>query len=93
MSGRRRQPVVIAAAPAPPLPVGVFRLWAAVLERGLTDWRESRTIESAAARLRVAELATWLGTARHAPGTFLWICDVLGLEPDAVRRAFARDRW
>jgi hypothetical protein len=48
----------------------------------------------AAAQVRAwqAEAQAWFAAADHTPAGFGWVCDALGLEPDAVRRKLAAAR-
>jgi len=59
---------------------GTKALMLAVLEEGI------RNCCGPAGRLR-AEAEDWVRSTRRAPFSFLVICETLGLEPDAVRRA------
>jgi hypothetical protein len=43
-------------------------------------------------RLWKAEAEAWFAAADHRPAGFGWVCDALGLEPDAVRRKLAAAR-
>ena len=70
--------------PTPPvLDGGTFRLWGAVLERALADRRDPDLSREAK-----VELLTWVRSERVQPASFCWLCQVVGLEPAAVRRAF-----
>ena len=61
--------------------------WAAVLERRFIAAAQTEDAYVAAARKARTEAVLWVGGDSTARGSFLWVCDLLGLEPDAVRRA------
>jgi hypothetical protein len=54
-------------------------LWLAVINQALYDLTATKTplIKSARA---------WFLLSNRDPGSFIWVCDYLGLEPTAVRR-------
>jgi hypothetical protein len=62
---------------------GTKALMLAVLEEGI------RNCCGRPGRLRT-EAEDWVRSTRRAPFSFLVICETLGLEPDAVRRALAQ---
>lgn len=61
--------------------------WAAVLERRFIAAAQSEEAYVAAARKARREAIAWIADGSTAKGSFMWVCDLLGLEPDAVRRA------
>jgi hypothetical protein len=67
-------------------------LWAAVLIRAyddywgkLTNWgeynRERRVVD---------EARRWFTSDRKGVSSFLWVCEVLGLDPEAIRKRIAQ---
>jgi len=58
---------------------GELSLWAAVLQLAVWDFRYSPRCKSAA--------RAWLWSPAHSLGSFLWIADLFGLDPCAVRTA------
>ena len=54
------------------------RLWTAVLRQAITDAQGSYDVYRQKAR-------DWLLSENREPHSFLWICEVLGLEPDLFR--------
>lgn len=57
---------------------GERQLWSAVLMQALKDY--------AGAGDR-GEVERWLASNWYAPGSFRWVCDVLGMNPGGVRVA------
>lgn len=56
------------------------RLWGAVLESVRHElWSEQPD-----------KAREYLDSRHFGPGSFLWVCEFLDLDPDAVRRVFAR---
>ncbi len=74
-----------ASRPSTPPPSGVKALMLAVLEDGI------RCYFSAVPRLR-AEADHWIESGRRTAFSFVVICEILGLEPDAARAALRRLR-
>ena len=64
---------------------GERELWAAVVIRALDDLAETC---KEAPRLRQAARA-WLISDKTRVGSFVWICDNVGLDRNSVRRALA----
>jgi hypothetical protein len=54
-------------------------LWLAVMSLALADLTATETPLQRSAR-------AWFLSSNRDPGSFLWVCDRLGLEPTAVRR-------
>jgi len=50
------------------------RLWHAVFEQAIKDTRWDETARE------------WFWSEDQATGSFLWICTVLGLSPESIRR-------
>lgn len=61
--------------------------WRGVLERRFIAAAQSEDSYAAAARKAHREATRWIHGDVKGKGSFLWTCDLLGLEPDAVRRA------
>jgi len=61
------------------------RLWYAVLEQAVKDAQGYYNS-------RREEARQWLFSENHGAASFLWICDVLGLDPDFFRNAY-RYEW
>jgi hypothetical protein len=57
-------------------------LWLAVLEQAVKDARGSRRHHSI-----VREAREWFRSEDEDPGSFLWVCRILRLDPDVVRGA------
>jgi hypothetical protein len=84
---------------------GAFELWEAVLLQAIEDFHpKGRSLEivmngikvqwrtnSAETRRNKRNAAAWFGSSCEDAGSFLWICDVLGLNADLVR-AKVRDK-
>lgn len=63
------------------------RLMLAVLDHALNDIQHGARVDSDRARALVAEALAWIASDDlHWPFAFLNICDVLGLDAQAVRR-------
>lgn len=63
------------------------QLWAAVLLRAIKDIAGLNTYLPPVVRTCVQRSAkTWIESPVCGPGSFLWICDRLGLDAEAVRR-------
>jgi hypothetical protein len=76
---RHREPYEGAGEP------GERWLWAGVLLDALETLNGRGLDHGAVAQ---AEVRAWIGNATaRGPGSFLWICEMLELEPAAVRRA------
>lgn len=60
--------------------------WAGVLERRFVAAVKTEAEWLAGAKAARDQAITWLVSDDTAPGSFRWVCDLLGLEPDAVRR-------
>jgi hypothetical protein len=65
----------------PPAMIEERRLWLAVLELAIMDLRNRK--ERPALRY-LTEL--WFTSNNHKPGSFLWVCDSLNLDPSWLRR-------
>ncbi len=55
-------------------------LWSAVMTLALADLTATKPLLEKGAR-------AWFLSASRNPGSFIWVCDQLGLEPTAVKRA------
>jgi hypothetical protein len=63
------------------------RLWAAVLIQAIKDLAGFTLIDNARDRPRLQKLArAWFASNNHELGSYLWICDELGLSPSWLRR-------
>lgn len=68
-----------------------LRLWSAALHRGMVD-----AAKAFAKGDQHDEALVWFWSDSQTPGSFCWICDVLGYEPDTVRgytRMKFRELW
>jgi hypothetical protein len=54
-------------------------LWLAVITLALADLTATKPLLEKNAR-------AWFLSSNRNPGSFIWVCDHLGLEPTAVRR-------
>ena len=61
------------------------RLWTAVLAQAVTDAKGNYYRDREEAR-------EWFLSENYETASFLWICDVLGLDPDLFRNAYRCDR-
>jgi len=66
--------------------------WAAILERRFVAAAQTEEDYVRAARKARSEAVAWILDGSTAKGSFRWVCDLLGLEPEAVRRELGRDR-
>ena len=57
------------------------RLWAAVLEHA---WEEARRDYDG--------VLVWVMGEGRRPGAFVWVCEALGLDPDAVRAVWPKGK-
>jgi hypothetical protein len=78
---------------------GAFELWEAVLLQAIEDFHHpGRGIEivmsgikvqwrtnSAETRRNKRNAAAWFASSCEEPGSFLWTCDLFGLDADLVR--------
>lgn len=78
---------------------GAFELWEAVLLQAIEDFHpKGRNLEivmsgikvrwrtnSAETRRNKRNAAAWFGSSCEDVGSFLWICDLFGLDADLVR--------
>ena len=78
---------------------GAFELWEAVLLQTIEDFHaRGRGLEivmsgikvqwrtnSAETRRNKRNASAWFGSSCEDPGSFLWICDLFGLDADLVR--------
>jgi hypothetical protein len=67
------------------MPDACKRLWSAVLEQAISDVQGDSNSDREEAR-------KWLLSENYGTASFLWICDVLGLEPNFLRNAY-RNEW
>ncbi len=62
-------------------------LWASVMYRAIMDWIGCSDEESRRLREEYAEDAgAWFSSDEFEPGSFLWICQVLGIHHSVVRK-------
>lgn len=57
------------------------RLWVAVLENA---WDEARRDYDG--------VLVWIMSDSQRPGAFVWVCEALGLDPEAVRKAWPKGK-
>ena len=63
------------------------RLWTAVLIQAIKDLAGFTLVDSEHDRERLKRFARlWFASDNHDLGSFLWICDELGLSPSWLRR-------
>jgi hypothetical protein len=64
-------------------------LWCSVLQQAMNDLfgRQDETDKYSAHHklLRHLNARAWFNSKRHEPRSFLWICDVLGIDPVRIR--------
>ena len=66
---------------------GALGLWSAVLMVAVEDARgRYLAIDSLQDRLRSYSTRQWFRSSNGDPGWFTWICDILNLEPEWIRR-------
>ena len=63
-------------------------LWLAVLEQAVKDARGTRRYHRI-----VKEAREWFRSEDEDPGSFLWVCRILCLDPEAVRGAVEREHY
>jgi len=63
-------------------------LWQAVLEQAVKDARGTRRYHSI-----VKEAREWFRSENEEPGSFLWVCRILRLDPEAVRGAVEKEYY
>ena len=66
--------------------------WAGVLERRFVAAAQTEEAYVEAARTAHHGAVKWVCDDSRVIGSFLWVCDLLELEPDAVRREVAKGR-
>ncbi len=78
---------------------GEFELWEAVLLQAIEDFHpKGRSLEIVMSGIKVQwrtnsdetrrnkrNSAAWFGSSCEDPGSFLWICDLFGLDADLLR--------
>lgn len=69
-------------------------LWAGVLEQAIRDWREPEKLSNHQTDYAVRSLALhWFFSDRQTIGSFRFVCEVLDLDCDSVRRRiFGEDK-
>jgi len=93
----RHEPYRTANAPAGLVGLPEWKLWAAVLETALDDVYGLSALRSHTTAARERETKgrlpalAWFADEQNSVGTFHWICDVLDLDPNAVRRIAAAE--
>jgi len=55
------------------------QLWMAVLQKAVAD------ATSPATPAEASEISEWLRSYNASPGSLIWICDILGIDAEAVR--------
>ena len=63
-------------------------LWQAVLEQAVKDARGTRRYHRI-----VKEAREWFRSEDENPGSFLWVCRILRLDPEAVRGAVEKEYY
>lgn len=64
-----------------PIIRGYMRLWAAVMQRGISDYCTARTRKG----YRHTSVYHWFWSNEHRTGSFCWICDLFDIDPDRAR--------
>ena len=85
----RRHPLITTEDPAPSrLPDSIRRLWVAVIEGAVTDLRLEGRVQPKVTPngAHPAMERAWFLSPTTRPGSFLWVCRLLDLEPDYLRR-------
>ena len=75
-------------------------IWAAVLEQAIRDIvegpaafeRSARTYSEQVERDIRAAAEHWIADEANEPRRFVWVCEQLGVSPDAVRRSIKARR-
>ena len=65
------------------------KLWLAVLNRARLDFSGNAYLGRDREAARAAD---WFQSEGIEPGDFVWLCTVLGIQPDAVRASLPRER-
>ena len=73
-----------------PAPTPVQQLWSAVLHRSLQDLDPRKLYASPANTGALA--AQWFQSDDEQPGSFLWICLHLGLDPATIRSRLPQEK-
>lgn len=60
--------------------------WAGVLERRFIAAAQSEDAYAMAARAAHKQAVAWIRSDSRGKGSFRFVCDLLDIEPDAVRR-------
>jgi len=63
-------------------------LWLAVLEQAMKDARGTRTYHTI-----VKEAREWFKSEDEGPGSFLWVCRILCLDPEAIRSTVEKEYY
>ena len=66
-------------------PTPEIRLWAAVLERAISDLSPN----TITARHQMRESAAWFRSNRTSTASFCWVCDMLNRSPTSIRAMIA----
>jgi len=71
-------PMDVPPAPPPEVVQRMVNLWAAVLLQAVQDARAEvkQGIDGPA--------KAWITSKRTGPGSMLWVCDILGLDPEVI---------
>ena len=64
--------------------------WAGVMERRVVAAKQTEDEYAEAARRAHRGAVEWIDNPSWALGSFKWVCDLLDLEPDAVRKQVKR---
>ena len=70
------------------------KAWAAVLTLSIEDAAKGPTEQELAdyTKVRIEDARAWFDSDSEEPGTFLWVCNMLGLEAAGVRKEVNRRR-
>lgn len=70
------------------MPKTAVQLWEEVLQRALKDVKDGPTEQEIQDYIYCTrkDAEEWLASDAEGPGTFVWVCDMLGLSPSAVRK-------
>ena len=63
----------------------IKRLWAAVLDQAIKDTLDDKGAPKGHESIIAESARAWFSSKSQEQGSFLWICDVLGFDPAAVR--------
>ena len=65
------------------------RLWAAVLDQAIKDSQADKPGHNSHESIIAEGARAWFSSKSQEDGSFLWVCDILGIDPEAVQNYIA----